>query len=215
MKNYNHRNFSIYHLFTQSLQLCKWPLKTWQSGLVSLQHSQPLLLASPPQIFSGLRYYKYKTWQCLPILLCYDGNTIIFTCVYCSEIYLFGFLQDDKEILSNDYTEIFHSSARCSLTLLNTQIEDCGTYSCIAINSAGQASCLAKLSVDTGELESFIFTIRFIFTNPECLLPRNSVFKYFLFFFQGPDDIVEDREVEFGKRRKLHSVYDVHEEIGR
>ncbi|KTF74070.1 hypothetical protein cypCar_00016024 [Cyprinus carpio] len=88
--------------------------------------------------------------------------------------------KDDKEILSNDYTEIFHSSARCSLTLLNTQIEDCGTYSCIAINSAGQASCLAKLSVDT-----------------------------------GPDDIVEDREVEFGKRRKLHSVYDVHEEIGR
>lgn len=37
----------------------------------------------------------------------------------------------------------------------------------------------------------------------------------FYFFFQGPDDIVEDREVEFGKRRKLHSVYDVHEEIGR
>ncbi|XP_016431454.1 obscurin-like [Sinocyclocheilus rhinocerous] len=88
--------------------------------------------------------------------------------------------KDDKEILSNDYTEIFQSSARCSLTLLNTQIEDCGTYTCIAINSAGQASCLGKLSVDT-----------------------------------GPDDIEEEREVKFGKRRKLHSVYDVHEEIGR
>ncbi|KAF4110126.1 obscurin [Onychostoma macrolepis] len=87
---------------------------------------------------------------------------------------------DDKEILSNDYTEIFQSSARCSLTLLNTQIEDCGTYTCIASNSAGQASCLAKLSVDT-----------------------------------GPGDVEEEREVEFGKRRKLHSVYDVHEEIGR
>ncbi|XP_052419981.1 obscurin [Carassius gibelio] len=88
--------------------------------------------------------------------------------------------KDDKEILSNDHTEICQSNARCSLTLLNTQIEDCGTYSCIAINSAGQASCLAKLSVDT-----------------------------------GPDEIEEQREVEFGKRRKLHSVYDVHEEIGR
>lgn len=88
---------------------------------------------------------------------------------------LFGFLQDDKEILSNDYTEIFQSSARCSLTLLNTQIEDYGTYTCMASNSAGQASCLAKLSVDTGELESFIITFCFIFTNPKCLLPRNSV----------------------------------------
>ncbi|XP_043103008.1 obscurin [Puntigrus tetrazona] len=88
--------------------------------------------------------------------------------------------KDDKEILSNDYTEIFQSSARCSLTLLNTQVEDCGIYTCISSNSAGQASCFAKLSVDT-----------------------------------GPDDIEEEREVEFGKRRKLHSVYDVHEEIGR
>lgn len=37
----------------------------------------------------------------------------------------------------------------------------------------------------------------------------------FTFFFLGPDDIEEEREVDFGKRRKLHSVYDVHEEIGR
>ncbi|KAL0186146.1 hypothetical protein M9458_017816, partial [Cirrhinus mrigala] len=56
---------------------------------------------------------------------------------------------DDNEILSNDYTEIVQSSARCSLTLLNTQIEDCGTYTCLASNNAGQASCQAKLSVDT------------------------------------------------------------------
>ncbi|XP_073675951.1 obscurin [Garra rufa] len=88
--------------------------------------------------------------------------------------------KDEDEILSNEYTEIVHSSARCSLTLLNTQIEDCGTYTCIASNSEGQASCHAKLIVDI-----------------------------------GPDDIEEEREVEFGKRRKLHSVYDVHEEIGR
>ncbi|XP_051759853.1 obscurin-like [Ctenopharyngodon idella] len=88
--------------------------------------------------------------------------------------------KNDKEISSNEYTEIVQSSARCSLTLLGTQTEDCGTYTCIASNSAGQASCQAKLSVDA-----------------------------------GPDEIEEEREVEFGKRRKLHSVYEVYEEIGR
>ncbi|XP_067270783.1 LOW QUALITY PROTEIN: obscurin [Pseudorasbora parva] len=88
--------------------------------------------------------------------------------------------KDDKEISSNEYTEIVQNSARCSLTLLDTQTEDCGTYTCIASNHAGQASCQAILSVDT-----------------------------------GLDEIKEEREVEFGKRRKLHSVYEVYEEIGR
>ncbi|XDV49256.1 hypothetical protein PO909_018539 [Leuciscus waleckii] len=88
--------------------------------------------------------------------------------------------KDDKEISSNEYTEIVQSSARCSLTLLDTQTEDCGTYTCIASNSAGQASCHAKLCVDT-----------------------------------SLDEIEEEKEVEFGKRRKLHSVYEVYEEIGR
>ncbi|XP_077079717.1 obscurin-like isoform X1 [Siphateles boraxobius] len=88
--------------------------------------------------------------------------------------------KDDKVISSNEYTEIVQRSARCSLTLLDTQTEDCGTYACIASNSAGQASCHAKLCVDT-----------------------------------GLDEIEEEKEVEFGKRRKLHSVYEVYEEIGR
>ncbi|XP_051524815.1 obscurin [Myxocyprinus asiaticus] len=88
--------------------------------------------------------------------------------------------KDGKEILANEYTKTVQSSARCSLTLLDTHTEDCGTYTCIASNSAGQVTCHAKLTVDT-----------------------------------GPDDIEEEREVEFGKRRKLHSVYDVDEEIGR
>ncbi|KAG1973513.1 obscurin [Pimephales promelas] len=88
--------------------------------------------------------------------------------------------KDDKEISSNEYTEIVQSSARCSLTLLDAQTEDCGTYTCIASNSVGQASCQAKLCVDT-----------------------------------GLDEIEEEKEVEFGKRRKLHSVYEVYEEIGR
>ncbi|XP_051964162.1 obscurin [Xyrauchen texanus] len=86
--------------------------------------------------------------------------------------------KDGKEILANEYTKTVQSSARCSLTLLDTHTEDCGTYTCIASNSAGQATCHAKLTVDT-------------------------------------DNIEEEREVEFGKRRKLHSVYDVDEEIGR
>lgn len=33
-------------------------------------------------------------------------------------------------------------------------------------------------------------------------------------FFLGPLEC-QEREVELGKRRKLFSVYDVHEEIGR
>lgn len=31
----------------------------------------------------------------------------------------------------------------------------------------------------------------------------------------GPEEFEEEQEVEVGRRRKLHSVYDVHEEIGR
>lgn len=84
---------------------------------------------------------------------------------------LFGFLQNDKEISSNEYTEIVQSSARCSLTLLDTQIEDCGTYTCIASNSAGQASCQAKLSVDAGNLQRFIIYFHFIFINPKYASP--------------------------------------------
>lgn len=71
-------------------------------------------------------------------------------------MHIFGFLQDDKEISSNEYTEIVQSGARCFLTLLDTQTEDCGTYTCIASNSAGQASCHAKLCFDTSELYYFL-----------------------------------------------------------
>lgn len=33
--------------------------------------------------------------------------------------------------------------------------------------------------------------------------------------FSGLEDIEEEREAKLAKRRKLHSVYDVYEEIGR
>ncbi|KAI7798029.1 putative obscurin, partial [Triplophysa rosa] len=88
--------------------------------------------------------------------------------------------KDGQEILANEQTEIMHSGARCSLTLLDACTEDCGTYTCIAGNSVGQTSCHSKLTVDA-----------------------------------GPEDIEDEGEVEFTKRRKLHSVYDVCEEIGR
>lgn len=40
------------------------------------------------------------------------------------------------------------------------------------------------------------------------------LFGFFFFFTAGPLEHRE-REVELGKRRKLYSVYDVHDEIGR
>ncbi|XP_073724075.1 obscurin [Misgurnus anguillicaudatus] len=89
-------------------------------------------------------------------------------------------VKDGREISANEHTEIVHSNARCSLTLLDTCTEDCGTYTCLASNSFGQTSCHAKLTVDA-----------------------------------GPEDIEEDKEAKLAKRRKLHCVYDVYEEIGR
>lgn len=74
------------------------------------------------------------------------------------------YLQDGLEISANAHTEIVHSNARCSLTLLDTSTEDCGTYTCIASNSFGQTSCHAKLTVDAGESQLQTSYINIILT---------------------------------------------------
>ncbi|XP_049341975.1 obscurin [Astyanax mexicanus] len=91
--------------------------------------------------------------------------------------------KDGVELIpDDDHTELVQNGARCSLTLLDVDVSDCGTYTCTATNSSGHASCHAQLTVETG-LEEF--------------------------------EEEQEREVEVGRRRKLHSVYDVHDEIGR
>lgn len=51
-------------------------------------------------------------------------------------------------------------------------------------------------------------------SGPELSPPSPSVSLSGLVFTAGPLEC-QEREVELGKRRKLFSVYDVHEEIGR
>ncbi|XP_020557934.1 obscurin isoform X4 [Oryzias latipes] len=87
--------------------------------------------------------------------------------------------KDGGVLMANENVKIVQHGARCSLTVVCSEGEDSGIYTCYAHNDSGQASCEAQLTVEEGPLES------------------------------------QEREVELGKRRKLFSVYDVHEEIGR
>ncbi|XP_062854790.1 obscurin [Trichomycterus rosablanca] len=95
--------------------------------------------------------------------------------------------RDSVELHFGEHAEICQSGARCSLTLLSVDVNDCGTYTCTATNSLGRASCHAHLSIDTGQEE----------------------------FEEDEEEEEEERELEVGRRRKLHAVYDVHEEIRR
>ncbi|XP_053359740.1 obscurin [Clarias gariepinus] len=96
--------------------------------------------------------------------------------------------KDGVELVPGEHVEVKQSGARFSLTLLSGHISDCGTYTCTAKNSSGHASCHAQLTMDTGpeELEE-----------------------------EEEKEEEEDRVSDLGRRRKLHTVYDVHEEIGR
>nr|XP_019936197.1 PREDICTED: obscurin-like [Paralichthys olivaceus] len=87
--------------------------------------------------------------------------------------------KDEDELAANENVEMVQHGARCSLTIVCSEGEDSGIYTCFAYNSSGHDSCQAQLTVEEGPLEC------------------------------------QEREVELGKRRKLFSVYDVHEEIGR
>ncbi|XP_056234585.1 obscurin [Seriola aureovittata] len=87
--------------------------------------------------------------------------------------------KDEEELAANENVEIVQHGARCSVTIVCSEGEDSGIYTCLAYNDSGHASCQAQLTVEEGPLEC------------------------------------QEREVELGKRRKLFSVYDVHEEIGR
>ncbi|XP_046727924.1 obscurin [Silurus meridionalis] len=96
--------------------------------------------------------------------------------------------KDGVELVSGEHVAMKQSGARFSLVLLSIHISDCGTYTCTAMNSAGEASCHAHLTTDTGpeEFEDF-----------------------------AEEEEEKDRSLEVGRRRKLHAVYEVHEEIGR
>uniref|UniRef100_A0A3B4Y1E3 Obscurin, cytoskeletal calmodulin and titin-interacting RhoGEF a n=1 Tax=Seriola lalandi dorsalis TaxID=1841481 RepID=A0A3B4Y1E3_SERLL len=85
--------------------------------------------------------------------------------------------KDEEELAANENVEIVQHGARCSVTIVCSEGEDSGIYTCLAYNDSGHASCQAQLTVEEPL---------------EC----------------------QEREVELGKRRKLFSVYDVHEEIG-
>lgn len=110
-----------------------------------------------------------------------------------------------------------HSGARCSLTLLDACTEDCGTYTCIAGNSVAQTSCHAKLTVDAGESQQQPCILQFVKHTCGLLYLKTTYCRNVeaMMCFSGPEDIEEEVEVEFTKRRKLLSVYDVCEEIGR
>ena len=116
------------------------------------------------------------------------------------------------------------------MTIVCPEGEDSGIYTCFAYNDSGHASCQAELIVEEGET---MLNHRFkwsMYCNfglkhvPKwhcckedkeyivskwwtCYIPR-------FVFSAGPMES-QEREVELGKRRKLFSVYDVHEEIGR
>ncbi|XP_036067362.1 obscurin isoform X2 [Oryzias melastigma] len=87
--------------------------------------------------------------------------------------------KDGEELIANENVKIVQHGARCSMTIVCSEGEDSGIYTCYAHNDSGHACCEAQLTVEEGPLES------------------------------------QEREVELGKRRKLFSVYDVHDEIGR
>ncbi|KAJ3599333.1 hypothetical protein NHX12_033296 [Muraenolepis orangiensis] len=87
--------------------------------------------------------------------------------------------KDEEELLANENIEVKQHGARCSVTVLCSEGEDSGVYTCFAYNDSGHTSCQAQLTVEEGPLE------------------------------------VEEREVELGRRRKLFSVYDIQDEVGR
>uniref|UniRef100_A0A3P8W6V9 Obscurin, cytoskeletal calmodulin and titin-interacting RhoGEF a n=1 Tax=Cynoglossus semilaevis TaxID=244447 RepID=A0A3P8W6V9_CYNSE len=86
--------------------------------------------------------------------------------------------KDEDELEPDGNMEMVQQGARCSLTILSSEGEDSGTYTCLAFNTSGHVCCQAQLVVEE-PLE------------------------------------YQEREVELGKRRKLFTVYDIHEEIGR
>ncbi|XP_060737627.1 obscurin [Tachysurus vachellii] len=101
-----------------------------------------------------------------------------------------SWFKDGVELISGEHIVMKQSGARFSLNLLTVYFSDCGTYACTAKNSSGYVSCHANLTLDTGPVE---------FEEEE----------------EQEEEKEEDRRLEVGRRRKLHAVYEVHEEIGR
>ncbi|KAK2841467.1 hypothetical protein Q7C36_013046 [Tachysurus vachellii] len=97
-----------------------------------------------------------------------------------------SWFKDGVELISGEHIVMKQSGARFSLNLLTVYFSDCGTYACTAKNSSGYVSCHANLTLDTVEFEE-----------------------------EEEEEKEEDRRLEVGRRRKLHAVYEVHEEIGR
>ncbi|KAJ0064967.1 hypothetical protein NL108_000939, partial [Boleophthalmus pectinirostris] len=115
--------------------------------------------------------------------------------------------KDEDELLANDNVEIVQHGARCSLTIVCPEGEDSGIYTCFAYNESGQVLCQAQLTVVEGE--TFLLIRKWQVSK----LGLGAALNH----YSNALGLLEsqEREVELGKRRKLFSVYDIHEEIGR
>lgn len=60
--------------------------------------------------------------------------------------------KDEEELAANENVKITQHGARCSLTIVCTEGEDSGIYTCFAHSDRGYASCQAELTVEEGEM---------------------------------------------------------------
>lgn len=67
---------------------------------------------------------------------------------------LFFLLQDGGVLMANENVKIVQHGARCSLTVVCSEGEDSGIYTCYAHNDSGQASCEAQLTVEEGKISA-------------------------------------------------------------
>lgn len=60
-------------------------------------------------------------------------------------------MKDEDELEPDGNVEMVQQGARCSLTILSSEGEDSGTYTCLAFNTSGHVCCQAQLVVEEGE----------------------------------------------------------------
>lgn len=120
------------------------------------------------------------------------------------------FVQDSNQLVNGTQLRQQQDGTTYSLVLTDVAPQDAGVYTCVAQNAGGQVLCKAELLVYGGELTD---------SSPALSLHRESsgVHSWLPILYMSCALTVGDKSdaEKQAYRRKLHSFYEVQEEIGR